>query len=148
MNKKTSVVRRQSLASVIKSEISRLSAREGRRLIKGLAERSTGHRSAIAKLKRQVAELKRKVFVLEKVAMKAPLTSVSAAKPIRFSAARLKARRTKLGLSAAQYAQLIGVSALSIYNWETGKARPRAEQIAKIGALRGMTKREALARLK
>jgi len=40
-----------------------------------------------------------------------------------------------------------GVSGLSIYNWEKGKAKPRKEQVATLAALRGITKREAAARL-
>ena len=38
-------------------------------------------------------------------------------------------------------------SAQSIYNWESEKARPRAEQIAKLVALRGVGEREAVERL-
>jgi transcriptional regulator with XRE-family HTH domain len=41
----------------------------------------------------------------------------------------------------------MGVSAQSIYNWETGKAVPRRQQLEAIAALRGIGKREALSRL-
>ncbi len=37
--------------------------------------------------------------------------------------------------------------ALTIYNWESGKARPRAKQLAAWGAVRKTGKREALRRL-
>ena len=37
-------------------------------------------------------------------------------------------------------ARLLGVSALSVYKWESGKTRPRAKQIEAIAALRGMGK--------
>ena len=53
----------------------------------------------------------------------------------------------KLGLSAKDYGKLVGVSGLSIYNWESEKTRPRDSQLAKIVAVRGMGKREALKRL-
>jgi len=33
-------------------------------------------------------------------------------------------------LSAADYGKLVGVSGLTIYNWEGGKAKPRQEKIA------------------
>lgn len=46
-----------------------------------------------------------------------------------------------------EFGKLLGVSAQSIYNWESEKARPRAEQIAKLAALRSVGKREAAARL-
>jgi transcriptional regulator with XRE-family HTH domain len=66
---------------------------------------------------------------------------------LRFSAKGLAAQRRRLGLSAAAVAQLLGVSALSVYKWESGKTRPRARQIEAIAGLRGLGKREALKRL-
>ena len=65
----------------------------------------------------------------------------------RFSAARLAAQRRKLGLSAADFATLLGVSGQSVYKWEHGESRPRAKQIEAIAALRGIGKREAAERL-
>jgi transcriptional regulator with XRE-family HTH domain len=59
----------------------------------------------------------------------------------------VKAQRERTGLSAADYAKLVGVSALTIYNWEQGKTRPRQEQLAALVAIRGIGKREALAKL-
>jgi DNA-binding transcriptional regulator YiaG len=50
-------------------------------------------------------------------------------------------------LSAADFSKLLGVSALSIYKWESGKTRPRQAQLAKIAAVRPMGKREAFAKL-
>ncbi len=50
-------------------------------------------------------------------------------------------------MSAADYARLVGVSQLTIYNWEQGKSRPRKEQLASLIALRGIGKREAVAKL-
>lgn len=47
----------------------------------------------------------------------------------RFSAARLAAHRTKLGLSAAGYGRLVGMSGATIYLWEQGERRPRPEQV-------------------
>jgi DNA-binding transcriptional regulator YiaG len=52
-----------------------------------------------------------------------------------------------MGLSAAEFAALIGVSGQSVYKWEHGEARPRARQLEAIAALRGIGKREAAARL-
>ena len=52
-----------------------------------------------------------------------------------------------MGLSATDFGKLVGVSAQSIYNWELGAAKPRAEQVAKLAALRSVGKREAQVRL-
>ena len=65
----------------------------------------------------------------------------------RFSAEGLKASRERLGLSADNYGRLIGVSGLSIYNWEQGKARPRESSIAALATIKGIGKREAVKRL-
>ena len=66
---------------------------------------------------------------------------------VRFSARSVKAQRKRLGLSAADYARLVGVASLTIYNWEQGKSRPRKEQLASLVAIRGIGKREAIAKL-
>ena len=55
--------------------------------------------------------------------------------------------RQRLGLSAREMALLLGVSQISVYNWEQGKARPRAAQLAAIAAVRKLGKREAAERL-
>ena len=59
----------------------------------------------------------------------------------------MKSQRERLGFSAADYAKLVGVSELTIYNWEQGKTRPRKEQLAALVAVRGIGKREALVKL-
>jgi transcriptional regulator with XRE-family HTH domain len=59
----------------------------------------------------------------------------------------VKAQRRRTGLSAADYAKLVGVSPLTIYNWEHSKSRPRQGQFTSLVALRGLGKREAQAKL-
>lgn len=66
---------------------------------------------------------------------------------VRFSARSVKAQRTRLKLSAADYGKLVGVSGLTIYNWESGKTRPRQQQLAALVAVRAYGRREALAKL-
>ncbi len=48
---------------------------------------------------------------------------------------------------AKNYGLLVGVAALTIYNWESEKARPRAKQLSAWGTVRRTGKREALRRL-
>jgi DNA-binding transcriptional regulator YiaG len=81
------------------------------------------------------------------VAAPAPKSEIPATR-IRFTAKGLRAQRAGLGLSADEFGKLLGVSAQSVYNWELEKARPRAEQVGRIAALRGIGKREAAERLK
>ena len=74
--------------------------------------------------------------------------ATSAAKKVRFVAKGFRSQRERLGLSQPDLGKLLGVSAQTIYNWEHEEARPRAEQLAKIAALRTIGKREAGERLK
>jgi DNA-binding transcriptional regulator YiaG len=66
---------------------------------------------------------------------------------IRFSAKGLRSHRGALGLSAADYGQLVGVTGHTIYKWEQGETHPRQAQLAALVPVRGLRKREATARL-
>ena len=55
--------------------------------------------------------------------------------------------RKRLGLSAGELGLLLGVSTQTIYNWESGKARPHRKLMPTLVALRTVGKRETLARL-
>ena len=50
-------------------------------------------------------------------------------------------------LASTNYGKLLGVSGLSIYNWEQGKARPRKSSADAWVAIRRIGKREAAKRL-
>ena len=52
-----------------------------------------------------------------------------------------------MGLSAKDYAALIGTTQLSVYKWESGRAAPRPNMTSKISAVLGLGKREAARRL-
>jgi DNA-binding transcriptional regulator YiaG len=108
------------------------------------------YRREIAALKRQAREQAKKISILESQARTgsdAPQTSNGDLDGARFSARSVKAQRRKTGLSAADYAKLVGVSALTVYNWEQAKSKPRKEQLASLVAVRGLGKRQALAKL-
>ena len=135
-----------NIASVLKEEISRISRKEIRRETSSLKKSSTTHRSEIAALKRRVQELERQL----RRAGRAGESSVPAAANgdsfspgTRFSAKSMASQRRRLGLSAAECGVLIGASAQSVYNWEEGKARPRAQHLPAIFALRNLGRRQA-----
>ncbi|MCL4745504.1 MAG: helix-turn-helix domain-containing protein [Burkholderiaceae bacterium] len=65
----------------------------------------------------------------------------------RFVPKGLVSTRKRLGLSAAELASLLGVTAQTIYNWERGATRPGPELHSKLVALRGVGKREVTAHL-
>jgi DNA-binding transcriptional regulator YiaG len=136
---------------LLKQEITRLSRREIRSEIQSTKKAAAQHRRQIAALKRQVTNLGREVALLKRRMPEKPPTIPSADTArrmrMRFDPKWLKARRARLGLSAADYGKLIGVSPQSIYNWEQGVARPRPEQIKTISAIHSIGKREAHQRL-
>ena len=139
-----------NVAAVLKEEITRLARKETRRQIEPLKKTIAEQRASIAALKRQVAALERGQSGLARQAAKtSPQASAAAAstKQVRFSPKWVKADRKRLGLSARQYSLLVGVSMLTIYNWESGKSKPQAGALAKWASVRGMGRREALKRL-
>jgi transcriptional regulator with XRE-family HTH domain len=54
----------------------------------------------------------------------------------------VKRHRKKLGMSRRVYAKLVGVSAQSIFGWESGRTRPRRAALQSWRRIRGMGKRE------
>lgn len=65
----------------------------------------------------------------------------------QFSPREIKTERDRLDLSAADYGKLIGVSHLTIYNWEHGRTAPRQKQLQDWIGIRGITKEDAWAQL-
>jgi ribosome-binding protein aMBF1 (putative translation factor) len=140
-----------NIAIVLKGEIARIARKEVRAETQEFRKASSQYRTHIAALRRRIDQLERQ---LKKVGNSSGRAAPAAAESdeeqggsLRFSATRLAAQRKKLGLSAADFATLLGVSGQSVYKWEHGEARPRARQLEAIAALRGIGKREAAARL-
>ena len=135
-----------NVATALKEEISRIARKEIKRETSALKKHSTSHRSEIAALKRQVQELERQLRRIGragKSSQPAAANEDSVSPGARFSAKSMASQRRRLGLSAAECGLLIGASAQSIYNWEEGKARPRAQHLAAIFALRNLGRRQA-----
>ncbi len=139
-----------NLAAALKEEIVRLARKEIRSQTKVTKRLATQHRRDLAALKRAVAALRKEVAFLaaqERKRVKRQPVPAEQAESVRFSPRWVKIHREKLGLSAADYGKLVGVSGLTIYHWESGKARPRDQFLPKLAAVRGLGKREALKRL-
>jgi DNA-binding transcriptional regulator YiaG len=138
-----------NITTVLKEEIVRLSRKEIRKQTTVLRKASAQYRRDIAEMKRRITELQRKVAPLQKQVLRnaPPQTAEVEAEHVRFTAKGLRSQRERLGLSAANYGKLIGVTGQTIYSWETATSRPRKSQVAKIASLRHLGKREAQARL-
>lgn len=137
-----------NIAAALKQEIARVARRQVKSETDALKKTISGYRAQIAALKRRVEQLERQV--------KRGASVTSAASPEaqddgdaqhRWRAAGFAQHRKRLGLSAAQMGRLLGVSALSVYKWESGTVRPRSQYLPAIAMLRTMGKREAAKRL-
>lgn len=138
-----------NFAQQLKVEISRLAKREVREEANALKKASAQYRTDIAALKRRIASLEATVKRLSKgqPARADKREKGEDAPSLRFRVAGFAALRKKLDLSAADMGKLIGVSAQSVYHWETGKTKPRASQLQAIAAVRKLGKREVAAKL-
>jgi DNA-binding transcriptional regulator YiaG len=142
-----------NVGTVLREEMARVSRREIRKQTQSTKKATAQHRHHIAAMNKKIVELERRVALLTRQAKRQHPAAVaasgngSASTRLRFVAKGLRSHRNRLGLSADDYAALVGVSANSVYAWEQGKTTPRQEQLAKVAALRGIGKREAARRL-
>ena len=138
-----------NFAQQLKGEISRIARKEVRDETQDLRKASAQYRAEIAALKRHIAGLEASIKKLSKgqPAKVAKPDEGEESPALRFRVGGFAALRKKLGLSAADMGKLLGVSAQSVYHWETGKTKPRASQLAAISAVRKMGKKEVAAKL-
>ena len=138
-----------NFAQQLKGEISRIARKEVRAETQTLKKASVQYRSEIAALKHRIASLEASVKKAPSGRAQNPeaVEEGGESPSLRFRVAGFAALRKKLGLSAAEMGKLIGVSAQSVYHWETGKTKPRASQLLAISAVRKMGKKEVAAKL-
>lgn len=149
-----------TFADSMKREIARVARKELRDELSDLRKTSTTQRSDIAALKKQVKALQVQLVRLQRqkaIALRemdntgaVPTPDRPRGKPGRkvvFTPERLKTQRARLSFTQEQMAQLLGVSSLSIWKWESGGAKPRASRVPQILARLALGRREALALL-
>jgi DNA-binding transcriptional regulator YiaG len=137
------------VAAVLRQEIRRLARRETREQITPLRKSVTELRKRLSNAQRVISTLEKKVRTLEAEEARRLTTTPEPASDtkVRYSPRWVAADRKRLGLSADDYGRLVGVSGQTIYAWERGAAKPRAERLAAWAAVRGMGKRAARQRL-
>jgi len=139
-----------NLAGMLKDAMRRLARKEIRAETGKTKQAVAQYRRDIARLKREVQTQRKELAFLKAQEQKRLGQRPTVEEPVekvRFSARSVRAQRKRLKLSAADYGKLVGVSGLTIYNWELGKVRPRKARLAGLAAVRGIGKREALAKL-
>lgn len=132
-------------AAVFKDSVRRLARKEIKAENKIL-------KRAVARFRHDIADLKRTIAGLQKQIQRGPVIKQAKISDadldgVRFSAKSIRSQRKRLGLSAADFGKLVGASALTVYHWEQGKAKPRREKMVGIVAVRKLGRREAQARL-
>jgi len=136
-----------NIATVLREEIRRLARKEVRAQVAELKSASGRYRKDIAALKRRISEQDRALARLDKPRSKPASQAGDGGASLRFSPGWVASHREKLELSAADYAALVGVSMLTVYNWEKGKSRPQRKQLEALSEVKKLGKREARTRL-
>jgi DNA-binding transcriptional regulator YiaG len=132
--------------AVLKSEIGRLARREAKALMSKHVDELRRLRKRVASLEREVATVK--AARAQEQAKRKVTTAVASvagekAPTIRLSPKLIRSLRSRLGISQADLAKLVGVSTVAVGSWELGKSKPRSESRARIAALRSLGRREA-----
>jgi DNA-binding transcriptional regulator YiaG len=136
--------------SALRAEIARIARKE-------VVAQTTEIRKAVSDLRSDIKGLDRRLQALERLVSaqaparepkaRAPAIAAPARGPARFRPAWLVSMRKRLGLTQSELARVLGVSTLSVYNWESGRIRPRDSFIQAIAAVRSLTREELAERL-
>lgn len=146
-----------------RSEVARIARKENKGEMSSLRKTATNQRAEIATLKRDLKDLAGQVRSLAKALQKS-LTAAERQQPRRqspdssagtpaaanrrgrafvFSHEALVAKRQAFHMTQKEMAQLLGVSSLSVYKWETGRVTPREAQLVRVREVLQMGVREA-----
>ena len=118
-----------------------------------LKKTSAAQRRTIADFRRRIESLerenKRLIRQLAKVPQPASESTDVDLDKVRITAKMIKSIRSRLGLSQAKFARLVGVAAITVAKWEQkeGRLMFRGDAKPKIVAARAMTKKEAAEKL-
>ena len=138
-----------NIGAVLKEEIQRLARKEIRAAVTPLKTRVAELTRTNAALKKKVPALEKTVARLEEEAKQRQLRAVqtgakaTGTKVTRLGPRSIASQRKRLKLSQKEFGKLVGVSANTVYLWETGEVSPKEKSRAAIIGLRGMGMREA-----
>lgn len=140
-----------NLGTILKSEISRLARRAMRPQYLALKKDVAALKHAVARHRREIATLNR-----HNARLVADLNDRIAAPPAappevvaksHLGPRSISANRKRLGLSRKAFALLLGANPTSVFQWESGKSKPRAKAKAALIGIRELGRREAQTRL-
>src|SRR5512136_1092433 len=144
-----------NVVKILKAEIARISKKEAKSATQGIGKSN-------AWLRKVVADLRKRVLMLEKEnkRLAATVKKYRVAKPeetdqeegrkARFTSRGIRSLRKKLRLSQADFGKLLGTTRHAVYMWEkkAGALNLRDKTKAAILSIRGLGAREAKDKLK
>ena len=133
-----------NMAQVLKAEIVRLSRKEVKAACSPLRKQIRALRQATKDQKQLIANLEKE---LRRMRTAAPVQELGTgdegkAKKARITPAAIKSQRLRLKLSQRELAKLLGVNAISVIRWETGKSKPRDAYREGLAKLRKLSREE------
>jgi len=142
-----------NVAKVLKAEIMRISRKEAKGATQGIGKSNTWLRRIVADLKKRVVVLekenRRLVATTRKYQVESPQRPDEETSKARLTSRGIRSLRNKLGLSQAGFAKLVGVTPYSVYLWENkeGALNLRDKTKAALLSIRGLGAREAKEKL-
>ena len=139
-----------NLSDVLKNLIRRVARKEIRVDTSTTRKAILQYRRDIATLKRQLRSQAKVIAFLKSQEERRLEQTANPEEPSegsRFSARSVWAQRTRLGLTRKQFAKLVGVTPLTIFNWEHRRSRPRQAQFTALVAIRRLGRREVSKKL-
>jgi DNA-binding transcriptional regulator YiaG len=139
-----------SVMKSLQAEITRLARKEIKKELDPVKRVNAAQRGLIANLRRDVTELQREVARLQKAAGIAPPVEEEATQNFWLSGKGVVSLRKRLQLTQAELAVLADVSNQSVMKWEKHEGKVpfrKAETLARMQVIRGMSKTKAWAEL-
>ena len=132
-----------TLAATLKAEIRRLAAREVQKALRSLKRVQRQMKAMRARNRAQRTEVRRLERRVERV--KQTTGGGGRGRGGRVSPEAIRTLRSRLGMTREQFAKILGVSAGSIFGWETGRTMPRGRSVQRIAEVRKMGVRKVRA---
>jgi len=127
-------MRRPSLRAALRMEVRRAVARQGAAISRRLDRARVRLRTLRATIRKQTAELRRAQRRMERLRIQGARRA--AAMPTGPALTPAQIRTARGAQSRRAFAEQLGVSANSIFLWETGRARPRGSNLARLDKAR------------
>jgi DNA-binding transcriptional regulator YiaG len=125
------------VATLLKADLTQLAARASRaihRRVTRLQRQTRALRRASLEQRRELARLERGVARLRDAGGRSPARAASGP---GVSPAAVRALRARLSMTREHFARYLGVSPGSIFLWESGRAQPRAANLARLRKAQG-----------